>query len=66
MIFLQDKNRFLKPSDILKRKTRKRGKRNKNGIIKKLSKANGKQKIKFYDSNKIGNSAEELSENRKE
>lgn len=60
MIFIHDRNRILKSSDILKRNKR----RTENGIIKKLSR--GKQKIKFCASDKIGNSAEELSENGKQ
>ena len=59
MIFTQDRNRILKSSDTHERKTR----GTKNGIIKKLDR--GKQKIKICASDKIENSAEELSENRK-
>ena len=55
MILLHDRNRILKSSD-----TRERN--GKNGNSEKLG--NGKQKIKIYGSDKIENSAEELSENR--
>ena len=57
MIFIQHENRILKSSDTLKSKPRK------NGIIK--SWVREKQKIKYYASDKIENSAKELSEKRK-
>lgn len=53
MIQMQDENRILKSSD-----TRERN--GKNGNSEKLAKR--KQKIKIYGSDKIENSAEELSE----
>lgn len=59
MIFLQDKNRFLKTADTEEE-------RNKNGKYKSWSKRNGKQKIKLYASDKIENLKAELSENRTE
>ena len=64
MIFIQDRNRILKSSDTHERNLKNWGGSEENGIIKKLDR--GKQKIKIYCSDKIENSAEELSENRKE
>ena len=63
MIFLHDRNGIIKTADTLKRNKRRT---EKTELLKAGQGIGGKQKIKFCASDKIENSAEELSENQKE